>query len=151
MSSKPIKAKEGEHGSLHDEQRCVVLSRCRWRLEIVDRAPKGEANNDDKHEPARFDQRAKYVHPHRFADAAEHDAGQDQEETKREQGDRQAVSSEQIGEIGGEHARLRSDRGQPRAHQREADDEAQERKPVGALGDIGCPGRTRIARAERGI
>ena len=101
--------------------------------------------------PDRFDQRAEHVHPHEFANAAERDAGEHEQEAEREPPAEGCFQMQEDREVGGEDARLRGDRGQSRADQRKPDHEAQERQAEGALGDVGGTCGARIARPERGI
>jgi hypothetical protein len=53
-----------------------LLGGCRRHLQIVDASPIGKTDGDDENEPRRLDQGAEHVHPHRFANAAEHDASE---------------------------------------------------------------------------
>jgi len=108
-------------------------------------------DDDDEHQPARLDQRAQHIDPHRLADAAEHKAGEEQQKAESQQPEGHAFDAEQGYEIGGKHARLRGDRGESRAHQRESDHEAQQWVSISPTGDVGGARGARVSRAERGI
>ncbi len=129
----------------------MVAVRSGRELEIVDRSPIGNADDDDEHQPTRLDQRAEHIDPHRLADAAEHKAGEEQEKAESQEPEGHAFDAEQGDEIGSKHTRLCGDRGEPRAYQRQPHHEAEQWVSIRATGDVGGAGSARVSRAEGGI
>ena len=147
-----LEADEGEEGedrALQQQGGGDALRR--RRLEQVDAAPVGGADGDHQEQPARLHHGAEDVHPHALADAAEHHAGDEQEEAEREQGRLDEGRVGQAQQVLGDHARLGGDGGEARHHHREPHHPGQQRAVEGAVRDVGGAARARVARAERGV
>ena len=73
-----------EHRALHQDQPFALVDGRRRHLQQVDAPPVREADGNDEDQPRRLDQSAQHVDPHRFANAAEYNAGEHEQEAERE-------------------------------------------------------------------